>query len=95
MENEDTTRDEGRRPVRWLVVRIVALLCAASWAGFAVGALTGLDGDLWTFVVIVAAVTGEGLIWALAWALGLTLVETRKVVIGRVAAGLKKLVGRR
>jgi len=55
----------------------------------------GLDGDMWTLVVIAAAVTGEGLIWALAWALGLTLVETRKVLIGRIVAGWKTLVGRR
>ncbi|GAO79856.1 hypothetical protein SC1_03178 [Sphingopyxis sp. C-1] len=59
------------------------------------GASMGLDGDMWTLVVIAAAVTGEGLIWAIAWALGLTLVETRKVLIGRIVAGWKTLVGRR
>jgi hypothetical protein len=95
MNNENMNRGEGRRTIRWLIVKVVALLCVTSWAGFLVGASMGLDGDMWTLVVIAAAVTGEGLIWALAWALGLTLVETRKVLIGRIVAGWKTLVGRR
>ena len=95
MNDENMNRGEGRRTIRWLIVKVVALLCLASWAGFLVGASMGLDGDMWTLVVIAAAVTGEGLIWAIAWALGLTLVETRKVLIGRIVAGWKTLVGRR
>ena len=94
MTNEDMPDNVARPRARWLIVKIVAFLCAASWVGFAICASMGLDGDMWTFVVITAAITGEGLIWAIAWALGLTLVETRKILIGRVAAGLKRLVGR-
>lgn len=87
------TNDTKNRPVRWLVVKLVAVLCAASWAGFALAAVMGIEGDLWAFIVIAAAMTGEGLVWALAWALGLTLVETRKALVSRVAAMLKRWVG--
>ena len=83
------------RPVRWLIVKIVVVLCALSWAGLAAAAVMGIEGTLWTLVVVAAALTGEGLCWAFAWALGVTLFEARKTLLARAAAKLKSFAGGR
>ena len=81
------------RPARWLIVKIVACLCAVCWAGLGTAAFMGVDGDMWVVIVFAAAVAGEGLCWSFAWALGVTLFEARRAFVAHVAAKLKDLAG--
>jgi hypothetical protein len=66
-----------RQHLKWIVVSTIASICAASWLAVGVGLIVRPSVHAWTGIVTAAAVSTEMLFWAVAGALGLTVIQAR------------------
>lgn len=57
-----------------------AVLLVAAWAAVGVGLLLQVDRQLWTYLIIAAAIATEVFIWCMALMLGLTIFEARRKI---------------
>ena len=62
----------------WLLTAVVAAAAVAAWAAVGVGYWMEVSRGTWIILVVVAALTTEGLFWSLAAALGLSVLDARK-----------------
>ena len=62
----------------WLLSAVVAAAAVAAWAAVGVGYWMEVSRGTWVILVVVAALATEGLFWALAAALGLSVLDARK-----------------
>lgn len=62
----------------WLLSALVAAAAAAAWAAVGIGYWMDVSRGTWVILVVVAALATEGLFWALAAALGLSVLDARK-----------------
>ena len=62
----------------WLLSAVVAVAAVAAWAAVGVGYWMEVSRGTWIVLVVVAALTTEGLFWSLAAALGLSVLDARK-----------------
>jgi hypothetical protein len=64
-----------RRHFKWIIVSALASVCAASWLALCVGLLVRFSLPIWTGIVTAAAISTEILFWAVAGALGVTVIH--------------------
>jgi hypothetical protein len=67
----------SRRHFKWIIVWGLASICAASWLGVGVGLVVRFSLPIWTGIVTAAAISTEILFWAVAGALGVTVIQAR------------------
>lgn len=68
------------KKLRWIVVGVAAVVCVGAWVSMAIGYFVRVSVPAWVAIVTVAAFATEALIWAIAFAMGLKLVEARKKI---------------
>jgi hypothetical protein len=79
-----------RQRLKWIVVSTIASLCAASWLAVGVGLIVRPSLHAWTGIVTAAAVSTEMLFWAVAGALGVTVIQARHRIWARIVNPLRK-----
>jgi hypothetical protein len=64
--------------------RLIAIagitLLLATWIAVGVGFVVGVERETWVILVIIAAVATEAMIWCMAAALGLTILQARRKI---------------
>lgn len=75
--------------LKWLIGVVAALLFLGSWGAVIAIPLLGLDRQSWVIAVTAAAFATEGLFWAGAAILGVSVFEARR----RIWRGLRRLFG--
>ena len=75
---------------QWILLGAVASLCLASWAAVCVGFFVRFSLRVWTAIVTTAAVSTEVLFWALAAALGMTVIQARRRLWAWVVSPLRR-----
>ena len=67
-----------RLDLRWMIVAVLATVCAGCWLAVCAGAFLRLKVGIWTAIVTSAAISTEILFWALAGALGVSVLQARR-----------------
>jgi hypothetical protein len=80
----------SRGHFKWIIVWGLASICAASWLAVGVGLVVRLSLPVWTGIVTAAAVSTEILFWAVAGALGVTVIQARHRLWAMVVKPLRK-----
>jgi hypothetical protein len=57
-----------------------AVLLVTAWSVVGIGLLVEVDRQLWTYLIIAAAIATEVFIWCMAAMLGLTIFEARRKI---------------
>jgi hypothetical protein len=74
-----------RVKLQWITLASLGTICLSSWAAVFMGFFFRFTLRVWTGVVTAAAVSTEVLFWALAAALGVTVIQMRRRLWGWVA----------
>jgi hypothetical protein len=64
--------------LQWIIVAGLGCVCVASWSTVCVGLFVRFSIRTWTWIVTAAAISTEMLLWAVACALGVTVIQTRR-----------------
>ena len=80
----------SRRHLKWIIVSIIASICAASWLAVCVGLVVRFPLPIFTGVVTVAAISTEALFWTVAGALGVTVIQARHRLWARIVKSLRR-----
>jgi hypothetical protein len=77
----------GRSKGKKQVLAVCGVLCLAAWATFALSMAIGVGTTARVALLSVALVATEVLFWAAAALLGLTVVQLRRTLLGRLLPG--------
>ncbi len=66
--------------IKKIIALVAVLVCISAWTAFGVGMFLDVSTTMKTVLLTVAAFATEGLIWAMAFVLGLTVFEARQKI---------------
>jgi hypothetical protein len=73
-----------------IILAALGSLCLGSWAAVCMGFFVRFTLPVWTGIVTAAAVSTEILFWALAAALGVTVIQARRRLWARIVSPLRR-----
>jgi hypothetical protein len=79
-----------RLKYQWIILAALGSICLASWAAVCMGFFVRFTLRVWTGIVTAAAVSTEVLFWALAAALGATVIQARRRLWAWVMSPLRR-----
>jgi hypothetical protein len=74
----------SRGHLKWVIVSTIASICAASWLAVGIGLVVRFSLPIFTGIVTAAAISTEALFWAVAGALGVTVIQARHRLWARI-----------
>jgi hypothetical protein len=80
----------ARCHLRWIIVAGLGTVCAASWLAVCVGFFVRFSLRIWTVIVSAAAISTEALLWVMAAALGVAVIQARHRLWASVVKPLRK-----
>lgn len=69
------------------ILTVGGVICLAAWAAFAVGLVVGVGTATQLVLLTVALLITEGLFWLAAALLGITVIQLRRKLFGRLLPG--------